>query len=372
MIWRSLLRDPARLLLGMLTVAAVIALILIFEGFRIGLHVQVSAFPRNLPADLVATQAGVSNILGARSVLPQGARADVEAVPGVRAAYPLAGFPVIYSDGKLTSPIYVVAYDTAGGPRHLLAGRDIADADEVVIDAALAAKFHLAPSSRVEFLGHPFTVAGLSADTSNFFDPYVFVRLVDLIDLSLAGEFADLPTDGGLSFLLVELQAGADRNAVRAAIEQRVSAVDVFTPSELATNDERRVDDFLGPALNVLTTVAFAAGVLVVGLTLYVSVLGRVREFGIMKAIGARPAFLARHVLIEAAVVSTLALVLGMGLATATAALIHATLPEYLVVPLDPTAVARTATAVTAMAALAVLIPIRRIAVIDPASVFSR
>ena len=350
MIWRSLLRDPARLLLGTLTVAAVIALILIFEGFRIGLHVQVSAFPRNLPADLVATQAGVSNILGTRSVLPQGARADVEAVPGVREAYPLAGFPVIYSDGKLTSPIYVVAYDTAGGPRHLLAGREIADADEVVIDAALAAKFHLAPSSRVEFLGHPFTVAGLSADTSNFFDPYVFVRLVDLIDL----------------------EPGVDRYAVRAAIEQRVSAVDVFTPSELATNDERRVDDFLGPALNVLTTVAFAAGVLVVGLTLYVSVLGRVREFGVMKAIGARPAFLARHVLIEAAVVSTLALVLGIGLAAATAALIHAILPQYLVVPLDLTAVARTATAVTAMAALAVLIPIRRIAVIDPASVFSR
>jgi ABC-type antimicrobial peptide transport system permease subunit len=91
-----------------------------------------------------------------------------------------------------------------------------------------------------------------------------------------------------------------------------------------------------------------------------------------MKAIGARPAFLARHVLIEAAVVSTLALVLGMGLAAATTTLIHATLPEYLVVPLDPTAVARTATAVTAMAALGALVPIRRIAVIDPASVFSR
>jgi putative ABC transport system permease protein len=372
MVWRSLIREPARLLLGTLTVAAAVALILIFEGFRAGLHEQVSAFPRNLPADLVATQAGVSNVLGSRSVLPQGARAAIEAVPGVRTAHPLTGLPLIYSQGSRASPIYVVAYDTAGGPRHLLAGHQIADRDEVVIDAALARKFQLAPGDSVDFLGHRFTVAGLSADTSNFFDPYVFVRLVDLVDLFLAGAFADLPLDPGLSFLLVEVRPGADPMTVAAEIERRVDAVDVFTPAALALNDERRVDEFLGPALSLLTGVAFAAGVLVVGLTLYVSVLGRVREFGVMRALGAGSGLLTRHVLVEAVIVSTLALAVGVVLAAATAALIHAAMPEYLVRPLDARAVARTVIAVVAMAGLGAVLPIRRLARVDPASVFSR
>mgnify|MGYP003351872313 CR=1 FL=1 len=47
-------------------------------------------------------------------------------------------------------------------------------------------------------------------------------------------------------------------------------------------------------------------------------------------------------------------------------------LERDLVVPLDPKALARTAIAVVAMAALGAVMPIRRLAAVDPASVFSR
>jgi putative ABC transport system permease protein len=371
MAWRSLLREPPRLLLSALTVATAIALILVFEGFRVGLHVQVSAFPRGLPADLVATQAGVSNMIGARSILPQGVRAAVAAVPGVRAVHPLAGVPVIYSAAERSVPIYVVAYDTAGGPRRLLAGHEIADVDEVVVDAGLAARFALAPGSRVTFLGHDFTVAGVAAGT-NFLDPYVFVRLTDMLDLYLAGTFADLPLEAGLSYLLIEVAPDADLNSVRTEIRRRVNGVDVLTPAQLAENDARRVDEFLGAPLDVLVTVAFAAGVLVVGLTLYVSVLGRMREFGVMKAIGAGRFLIARHIALEVALVSALALVMGVVLAAAIAALLARMMPQYLVLPLGATPLLRTIAATVAMAGVGALLPTRRLGAVDPASVFAR
>jgi len=110
-VWRSfrlactiLAREWRRTTLSVAAVGAAVALVLVFQGFRAGLYAQARAFPEGLPADLVATQAGVSGILGSRSVLPQSARAEIEAVPGVRAAHPLAGMPAIYSRGTESSP----------------------------------------------------------------------------------------------------------------------------------------------------------------------------------------------------------------------------------------------------------------------------
>lgn len=371
LLYRTLVHDRGRTVLSIVVVAAAIALVLVFEGFRVGLYEQVRAFPEGLPADLIAAQAGVSNILGARSVLPQSARADVEAVPGVKAAHPLGGMPVIYSRGEQSTPIYVVAYDTAGGPRRLVAGREIAEKDELVVDAALARKYGFAPGDGVEFVGHRFTIAGLSADGTNFFDPYVFARLEDLVDLYLAGDLPEaVATDAALSFLLIELAPGRDRDAVRAEIERKVPSVDVFTPAELAANDVRRAQGFMGPPLNLLVGIAYVVGVLLVGLTLYASVLAHMREFGIMKAIGAPAALLRHEVIGEALVVATLALIIGMAMAVGLAFLIRWGMPSYLVDPLEIHALARTAIGVGLMACLGAALPIHRVAAADPASVF--
>src|SRR4029450_11271946 len=96
---RKLLHGPGRPRLSILSVASAIALVLVFEGFRTGLYREIRDFPAEMPADLIAMQAGVSNLLGARSVLPRRARAEVEAVPGVKVAHPLGGIPLIYTHG---------------------------------------------------------------------------------------------------------------------------------------------------------------------------------------------------------------------------------------------------------------------------------
>jgi predicted lysophospholipase L1 biosynthesis ABC-type transport system permease subunit len=359
--------------LSILVVAAAIALVLVFEGFRVGLYAQVRSFPQGLPADLVAAQRGVSNILGARSVLPQSARAEVETVRGVKAAHPLGGMPVIYSRGDESSPIYVVAYDTAGGPRHLVTGHGIAEKDEIVVDAALARKYGFTPGEGVEFLGHTFKIAGLSADGTNFFDPYVFARLEDVVDLYLAGDLPEeVATNAALSFLLIELEPGADRDAVRAEIERKVPSVNVFTPAELGANDVRRAQGFMGPPLNLLVVIAYVVGILLVALTLYASVLARMREFGIMKAIGTPGVRLAGAVTGEALVVSMLALAIGTSIAVGLAHLIRWAMPLYLVDPLELHVLARTTIGTGIMACLGALLPIHRVAAVDPSSVFKQ
>lgn len=372
-VYRTLRREGVRAILTLLAVSAAIAIILVFEGFRAGLYREVRAFPETMPADLIATQAGVSNILGTRSVLPATARREVEAVPGVKAAHPLGGLPVVYAEGERTVPVYVLAYDTAGAPRDLVAGRSIMQTGEIVVDALLARRLGLHPGDGVEFLGYRFSIAGLAAGTSNPFNPYVFVRLIDLVDLYMAGDLpGDLPLDAALSFLLIELEPGANREAVRREIERQVESVDVFTPAEIGEHDVRRARGFMDPPLGLLVVVAYVGGILVVGLTLYASVLGRMREFGVMKALGASVARLAREVLVQALLVTGSGFGVAIILAAVLAMVVAWVAPQYPVEPLQIAVRVRTALATIVMACLGALAPVLRVVDVEPGVVFAQ
>lgn len=368
---RTFLNGGMRSVLALLAVVGAITLILVFEGFRVGLYRQVSRFPAELPGDLVATQKGVSNVLGARPMLPQDARLRVEGVPGVKKAHPLGGLPLIYSDGERATPVYVVAYDTAGGPRALIAGHPISALGEIIVDESLARRYRMRPGSRVEFLGYRFTIAGLSADTSNFFNPYVFIRLVDLVDLYVAGDLpGDLPLDAVTSFLLIDVEPGVDRAFVRAAVERQVDTVSVFTPAELAENDVHRAAGIMGPPLDLLVGIAYLVGILVVGLTLYGSIVGRLPELVVMKALGAGMPRLAMIVAGEAVIVAAVAFGVAIVAARLLAIVISVSMPGYLLEPLAPEVVGRTALATLAIACAGSLGPLRRVVTVDPAQAF--
>jgi putative ABC transport system permease protein len=368
---RKLRREPGRTMLSIVAIAAAMALVLVFEGFRSGLYREIRAFPEAMPADLIAMQPGVSNLLGARSILPRRARAEVEAVPGVKVAHPLAGMPLIYTQGPRSAPVYILAYDTAGAPRRLVAGRHVEQKGEIVVDSVLARRFGLRSGDQVEFLGYRFTIVGLSTETTNPFNPYVFVRLVDLVDLYIAGDLPeDLPLDSALSFLLIELERGVDPEAVRAEIERRAPSVDVYTPAEVGESDARRARGFMGPALNLLVAVAYAGGTMVIALTLYVSVVARMREFGIMKAIGASQRRLGQEVVVEALIVLLAALGVAAAMATAVASLAGWAAPQYPVEPLEGQALLRSSVAGVAMACVGALFPIVWVRGVEPALVF--
>jgi len=367
-----LIRDGGRTLLSVLCVAGAIALVLTFEGVRAGLHRQTRSFPEQLPGALVAMQSGVANLLGARSVLPQNARPRVARVPGVKAIHPLAGLPVVFSRGEQISPVYVLAYDSAGGPRSIVEGRGIENPDEIVVDVHLAHRHGIRSGDVVQFLDHSFVVAGLSGGTTNPFNPYVYARLENLIDLYLAGDLPEELAQSALSFLLIDLEDGSDPTAVRREIERSVPEVDVYTPAEIGENDVRRVEGFLGAPLSLLIAIAWVVATLVVALTLYASVLHRLGELAVMRAIGAHRTDLARLVVGEAILVSLAAFGAALVLAVGLSRLVDWAAPQYPVEPFGPLLIARALVSQVAVACVASAFAVRRAVVVDPALVFAQ
>lgn len=213
--WRQLRWDVWRTVLTAWAVGTVVAVILVLVGFEQGQYRQLQRAVLNRGGDLIVTEAGVTNFIAGRSSLPQTTRAQVEAVAGVRQAYPLTTLPLIFVQGERRTPIAVVVHDQRGGPHRLLAGRVAKGSREIVIDRSLANKYRLALGQTLAVAGYDFVVVGIAQGETTFFMPITFINYDALIDFMLEAEAApDLSTFPLLNLLLVELEPGANAQAV--------------------------------------------------------------------------------------------------------------------------------------------------------------
>jgi ABC-type antimicrobial peptide transport system permease subunit len=371
LVYKQCYREIGRVALTVLAIAAIIAEMLILEGFLAGMYVQLRNAVQNRGGDVIVTQAGVSNFIAARSILPQLTRLAVEELEGVREAHPLTALSVIYDRGGRKTPIIIVVYDTAGGPLEIVTGSPIGGEREIVIDRSLAKRYGFTPRDTITISDFDFRIAGISEKSAAFFTPFAFVTYDDLIDFYLESDIADdIATFPLLSFLLVETEPGADPAVVAGRIRLEVPAANAFLPSELAQRDEDLGRELMGPILGLLLVVSYAIGTLVIGMFMFAAVRGRQRSLGVMRALGFTPRMLGMAVVIEAGVLTLLAIPLGIALSQILAAIIHALAPVYLILPMELAGLVRTAVICLALAGLGALAPVRLIAGMDPAMVF--
>ena len=371
LVLRELQHDPLRTLLTGLSLAAVVAVILIFEGFLQGIVEQSRDAVMERGADLIVTQAGIKNLTLARSTLPQAARSEVESVRGVAAAHPLTGIPVIYEQGGVRAPLLLFVYDTGGGPARIVAGRPASGPHEIVVDRSFATKFGLGLGDPLVISDFEFTVVGLTEGAAAFFSAFGFIRYDDLIDFYFQSDLAaDIGSFPLLSFLLVDVAPGADPAAVAADIDKSVPSADVFLPGQLAAQDEELARTLFGPIIALLIGAGYVSGALVAGIIMFAAVNSRRRDLGVLKALGFSHRYLTAAVVVEALVLIVVALPLGLLLAAAIARTIETVMPLYLIPVVEPLPMLRTALAGTAFGALGALAPVGQIHRLDPSVVF--
>lgn len=376
MLFKSIIRqithDSLRTLLTCISIASALALILLLEGFQSGLLIQLRNVALNRGADLIVAQSGVSNFVASRSLLPQLSRERIEAVDGVIEAHPITMVPVIFDKpGYRKSPIFFVVYDTLGGPSKLREGRISTSEREITIDESLAVLYDLKIGDPFIVADFEFRISGIAQQASALFTAFAFITYDDMIDFffdsDLVGDISNLPL---LSYLLVELQAGVDRSAVREAIESAEPEADVFEPGELALNDEALGRTLFGPVIGVLIGAGYLIALLVVGVIAFASVHARLRNFGVKKALGFANRTLALEMVLETIIIVLLSFPLALLLAGLAGQIIEFLVPLYQVPVLELATLLRTLFAALVLAVIGAYLPYRLIARLDPAQVF--
>lgn len=363
--------EPLRSFLTVAAIAAVIAVVLVLRGFELGLYEQSRDAVLGRGADLFVAQAGVGNFVAVRSSLRQLARREVEALPGVIEAHPVTSFPVIYEQGGRKAPIYLMVYDTRGGPAALVAGSLPSTNLDAAIDRSLAHEFGIGVGDPLVISDFQFRVSGITVESAAFFMPFVFINYDGMLDFVLRSDIApDLSTFPLVSHLLVEIEPGAQPQIVASRIEATVDDVDVYTPAEMARNDVEMGQSLFGPVLGLLVAISYVIGVLVVGLIVYADVRGHLRAYGVLKALGFRLRHLASGVALQTLLSLTAAFPLGVLLGWTAAWLIEFAAPLYRVPILDIEGLVRTFVAGLGFALVGGMLPLRVVSRVDPIVAF--
>ena len=371
LIYRQLLYEPFKTLFTALAIGAVISLMLVLDGFQQGLYQQLRNTVFDRGADLILSQAGVSNMIAAHSTIPQLVRLDVEAINGVKNAWPLTSLSVIYEQDGRKNPVYIFVYDKKGGPLALSRGHFINGPRQIIIDRTLAKLYKLSPGDPFIVSDFKFKVAGIAKNSAAFFTPIAFISFDDLIDFYMDSDIAaDITTFPLLSYLLVQLEPDANRDSVARAIEEKVPEVDVFTPKALARNDVQLGRELFGPILNLLRSIGYIIGLLAVGIVMFTTAHARKRSLAVMRALGFSAGKVATSVTLETVFLILIAFPAGIIIAQGIADAIHWISPVYLVLPTEPGTLLRTLFACAVLSLLGALIAVSIITKIEPGIAF--
>lgn len=357
---RNILADRRRLSVGVLGVGLSVALILLLEGLWGGWLGLVSAYEDGVGAQLYVGEPGTRELVGESSTIPESAVQAVRSVPGVERADPIATRYVILDLHASKAPVVLVGFvpGQMGGPWNLVAGRSVRADDEVVMDESLARDHGIALGDRLGVLGGSFRVVGYSSGTRSIMGGGVLF-------MSLAAADGVLGSPGTASFVLIRT---GDPDPVAAAVRKR-TGLSVLSANEIAANDRTLFAGVLGGPLRLMIAIAFAAGTLIIMLTVYSTVVERLREYGIAKAMGVRRWKLLRIVLGQTVMVSALGTAAGSVIYGVSSWTIASFLPQFRSV-LSPVAAGRAVLAAALMSLLAAVVPSRRVGRLDPASVY--
>jgi putative ABC transport system permease protein len=361
----NLFQQKFRLALSIGGVALAMMLIVLLNGFLAGIYVQVTAYLDHTPADLIVAQDGVVNLLSATSLLPPNTADLARGVPGIAHLIPIVSQFVILDIHDQKVVVYMVGYDpdAGGGPWALKAGRPPANDNEVVLDAVMAATHGFGLGDVIEILDDDFTVVGLSNGTNSWMASFFFIEKRAAERLLLA--------PGSTSFLLLTLEPGADPAQVQARLRRRLRDVEILPAGLVRQNDLDLLVKIFAIPMQMMAAIAFTVGTAILGMIIYTATVERMREYGVLKAVGAKNRQLYWLVAQQGLFTGLVGVSLGVGLAWLAGRWIMAVLPKFLVI-LQPNSILTTTGIGLVMGLLAALLPARYVGQLDPARVFRK
>jgi putative ABC transport system permease protein len=237
-----------------------------------------------------------------------------------------------------------------GGPWNVSSGLSLPGVGEAIVDRNIAEKSGVSLHDEIEILGEEFEVVGLSEETSGLVNSVAFISTKDFEELR--GNY------NTFSFLLVKVEPGESPQVVAARIQSRVRDITVQTTDDFATQERKVVKDMSTDVITIMNMIGFLIGLAVMALTVYTATLARRAEYGVLKALGARNAYLYQVVLAQALLSVTFgfAVVSRLGLS--------------MVLAVSGASLLKVGSVSLVIAGMAAILPIRQIAGLDPAMVF--
>ena len=361
---RNLLVERLRFIISLTGVTFAVVLVLVMSGIYLGTLQSVTTYIDHTDDRVWVAQPGVDQMFRAVSWLDKTVVDDVKTVPDVESASPILGVPSSFShDGMLTA-YYLVGCDpndTVVGPWKLSEGRNVQQPGETVMDSVLAKKNGIHVGDEVTLINGEFTVVGLSEDTAAVGNFYVFITMEDAAE--------QLKAEGRMSYAVVTPRHGVSAERLRDEISAEIPDAEVLTSADFADNSRAIVKSMVGRPLMAMIVIGVFVGLALVTLTILSMTAEQMREFGILRAIGARPRQLYLTVIAQALILAVLGYISGVAITYGIQVFLAGRVGDV-TIWIPPGLVATMAAGSAAMAIIGSIIPVRSVSGLDPAAAF--
>lgn len=358
---RNLFEDRRRALLALGGVGAGLLMVLLMSAVYAGFTRQETAYIDRLPADVVVSQRDVHTMQMSYSVVPKGTALYMRGVPGVAWTENLRQVTSTIDGNGSQLVSYVFGIDLAtfrGGPQQLTAGH-LPARGEAVIDEGAARQLGVGIGDDLGVFGRTYRISGLSHGLTSLASTTTFLAAADFA--AVAGP--------GTNYVLVGAEPGVDPSELADRLAERFPGTTVQTRAEFAAQEAAFLEDVYAEVIRTMILLGFVVALALVALTLSAVTSAKLREYGVVKALGARPGDLVRVVGLQ----SLWTVVGGFAVAVVGAvllsALCRAAVPNV-ELAVEPGALVVTFLGAVLVGAPGALLPLRRVLRLDPATAF--
>lgn len=366
--WKNLFHDRVRFAITVVGVTFSVVLILAQLGIYLGMMANASTIVDHTEADIWVTSANSANFDFA---LPFSERKEnqVQATPGVLWTDKLIlGWGLLKKKDGGTENVEIIGFnpDTGvGAPWAMREGSpyDVKLARSIIVDETDDRRLgKLRLGDQVDIVGSKVKVVGISSGIKGFATaPFVFASYRTAQEI--------LPYIGNQTvFILVKVAPGYDVAEVAQALRV-IKDVDIYTRWEYS-NKTRLYwtwETGMGFAFGLTILMGILVGTVIVGQTIYTATVEHLREFGTLKAIGARNRDIYGIIVKQALATAFIGYALGLGIVQG---IVRGYVSTGMTMLLPPGLMAGVFVLTVGMCLGASIISVRKVLRVDPVIVF--
>ncbi len=289
LVLENLKHRPMRSLLSILLIGVPVTLILCLVGLSHGMIADSQRRARGSGADIVVRGSNARSVTSqSGAALPEkfldyfAKRPHVAVVMGVVSHS--AELPLIVNGVDLDQ------FNRMSGGLHYLQGGPFRNSDDIILDRYYAEQTKKRVGDSIEVMNRTWRVCGIVEGGKL---SHILVPLKVLQNLDSA--------NGNLSQIYIKLDDPANTQAVIGQLKQSLPGYPIWSMEELATQLQETVNSQgLHAFILVIMGIGVVIGFAVVCLSMYMAVLQRTREIGILKSLGGSKGFILRIILTEA------------------------------------------------------------------------
>jgi len=359
---KNLLLHKGRFALAVTGITCAVVLVLLLMSLYDGWRENMSAYLRHVQADLWIGKKGASDLFHTLSLLPAIGEQPLREIVGVGQVSAFVGRLMTATVHGQARHTFLIGVEGAGnGPVEIVAGKDDLQDGEIIIDHVFARKERLQVGETVTVAGEVLRVVGIARGGNCFLYQYAFVTVAQAKRL--------LGLDDLVNYFLVQVSPGAPAHEVATRIEQAASFVSAFPKEQFIANNLSLTGDNFLPILRVLEVIGVIVGTVVIGLTISALTAEQSAEYGVLKAVGAPNRMLYWTAMQQALGCGLLGWVIGVPASWGVVALAQYFVPQF-PAAMSPHQAFWMLGCTIGMSVFAAIMPVRRIARIDPLLAF--